>query len=102
MYTAAPGDTVYSIAARQGISTRALYRNNLQLGGRSELQPGEQLVISYEDNERLGQIGVNGYAYPFIDAALLDSAGPFLSYLTPFTNGLSREGGLLPFLVFSC
>ena len=38
----------------------------------------------------------NGYAYPFIDPALLSAVLPFQSALTPFTYGINAEGGLLP------
>ena len=96
VHTVAPGDTVYSVARQYGIDTLELYRNNFALGGQNELRAGEQLVIAYADDDRLGTIGVNGYAYPYIDAALLDSALPYLSYMTPFTYGISQSGGLLP------
>ena len=96
VHTVVPGDTVYSIARRYGATAEALYRNNVFLGGQPLLHEGEPLVISYADDNRLGTIAVNAYAYPYIDEALLDYALPFLSYLTPFTYGISADGGLLP------
>ena len=96
VHTVVPGDTVYSVARRYNTDALTLYRNNFSLGGRTDLREGDQLVISFADNDRLGVIGVNAYAYPYIDGALLDAALPFLSYLTPFTYGISRSGGLLP------
>lgn len=96
VHTVAPSDTVYSVARRYGITTRELYRNNFSLGGQPDLREGDLLVVSFADNDRLGTIGANAYAYPYIDGALLDSALPFLSYLTPFTYGISRNGTLLP------
>ena len=96
VHTVVSGDTVWSVARRYGTDARTLYRNNFSLGGQSILQPGQLLVVEYGDEARLGSIGVNAYAYPYIDAALLDAALPYLTYLTPFTYGIDAAGGLLP------
>lgn len=95
VHTVSAGETLYAIAQRYGTDVTTLYRNNYMLGGRNQLREGELLVIAYDDEETLGTIGVNAYAYPYIDAALLDSAAPYLSYLTPFTYGISKNGSLL-------
>lgn len=95
VHTAVAGDTVYSVARRYGMDTLTLWRNNFFLGGRGNLRAGDLLVIEYADGAQLGGMSVNAYAYPYIDSALLDSAAPYLSYLTPFTYGISSEGGLL-------
>ena len=96
VHTVAPGDTLYSVARRYGTDALTLYRNNFFLGGQPALTPGDALVIDYDDGARLGAIRANGYAYPFIDPSLLDAALPYLSYLTPFTYGISADGRLLP------
>lgn len=90
-----PGETLTSIAAAYGVTVRSLWRNNWSLGGQSALVPGQDLVISYFD-EKLGVALSNGYAYPFIDSGLLAQQLPYLSYLAPFTYGISAEGALLP------
>ena len=90
-----PGETLYSIAAAYGISLRQLWRRNWPLGGQEHLTPGQILVSSYFE-EKLGTAVLNGYAYPFIDQALLDAQLPYLTYLTPFTYGITAEGDLLP------
>ena len=95
VHSVVPGDTVWSLAAQYGVSTRTLYQNNFSLGGRSDLYEGELLAISYEDDAPLGTIGVNAYAYPYIDEDLLDAGMPFLSYVTPFTYGIGEDGRLL-------
>ena len=95
VHTVRRGETLSAIARRYGTSVRALYRNNLVLGGRPALREGEPLVISYADDARLGEGVAYGYAYPYIADALLDSALPYLTYLTPFTYGISADGGLL-------
>ncbi len=94
LHTVQSGQTVQSIARQYGISLRQLWRNNPILGGGSEIYPGQTLVISYRQQPRRA-VSVNGYAYPFIDRALLRSTLPYLSYMTPFTYGITPRGGLV-------
>ena len=95
-HTVRPGDTVWSIARRYGITVRALYQNNIFLQGRGRLQPGEELVISYRAEGKAGPLGVNGYAYPFINGDLLRQELPYLTYVAPFTYGIGPEGEPVP------
>ena len=90
-----PGETLTSIAANYGITLRTLWRNNWPLGGEANLSPGQTLVISYFD-EKLGTAVSNGYAYPFIEPSLLNEQLPYLTYLAPFTYGITASGDLLP------
>lgn len=89
------GETLTSIAAAYGTSVRQLWRNNWPLGGTEDLSPGQVLVISHFD-ERLGSASFNGYAYPYIASTLLSAQLPYVTYLTPFTYGITAGGGLLP------
>lgn len=89
------GESLSSIAAAYGITVRRLWQNNWQLGGGTELYPGQTLVISYLEPP-IGRGFFNGYAYPFINSRLLNQQLPYLSSLTPFTYGINAEGGLLP------
>ena len=89
------GETLFSIAGTYGTSVRQLWRNNWELGGSDALRVGQELVISYFE-ERLGPVISNGYAYPFIEPALLDAELPYLTTLAPFTYGITAEGRLLP------
>ena len=89
------GETLTSIAADYGTTVRQLWRNNWELGGEAALEEGQTLVISYFD-EKLGEGVFNGYAYPFISSELLAQQLPYLSAMTPFTYGITAEGGLLP------
>jgi len=95
VHAAAPGETLSSIAAQYGTTVRQLWRNNWELGGGEALTAGQTLVISYFD-ERIGTGVFNGYAYPFIEQGLLAAQLPYISTLTPFTYGITAEGGLLP------
>ncbi len=90
-----PGETLSGIARRYGLPLRQLYRNNYPLGGQPAIRPGQTLVIAYRDPPGAGTY-TNGYAYPFIPAPLLSAELPYMSYLTPFTYGITAEGGLLP------
>lgn len=89
------GDTLSSIAAAYGVTVRSLYQNNWALGGVPDLDVGMDIVISYEEPP-IGAASFNGYAYPFIDRLLLDAVTPYLTYLTPFTYGITAEGTLFP------
>lgn len=88
------GETLSSIALQYGISTNALYRYNPQLRGFPTLQTDEVLTISYTE-PKLGALQVTGYAYPFIDLSLLRKTLPYLTYLIPFTYGITPSGGLV-------
>ncbi len=94
-----PGDTLTSIAGAYGVTVRQLWRRNWPLGGGERLRPGQVLVISYGDEAPLRSAAFNGYAYPFIDSGLLASQLPYLTYMAPFTYGISADGGLLPLRV---
>lgn len=90
-----PGETLFSLAAAYGTTVRRLWQNNWFLGGGTDLRPGETLVISYF-GQPLGSALFNGYAYPYIGEDLVASELPYLSYLSPFTYGITASGSLLP------
>ena len=94
VYTVRPGDTLSSVSRQTGVSVRQLRRNNPALEGGSSIWPGQTLVLAYEDPPDT-PLWVNAYAYAFIDKGLLQRTLPFLSYLTPFTYGITEAGGLV-------
>lgn len=94
VYTVQEGDTLESIAAAQGVTVLQLLQNNPDLGDRDVLYPGETLYIDY-DTEKLRDIVINAYAYPFIDRTVLRKTLPYLTYLTLFTYGFTPEGELI-------
>ncbi len=95
VHTVRSGESLTSIAQEYGVSLRQLYQNNLGLKGQPLIWPGETLVISYRQ-EPGPEIGVNAYAYPYIDRTLLSTTLPFLTFLTPFTYGFTPLGELVP------
>lgn len=90
-----PGETLFSLAAAYGTTVRRLWQNNWPLGGGTDLRAGETLVISYF-GQTLGSALFSGYAYPYIGEDLLAAELPYLSYLAPFTYGITASGDLLP------
>lgn len=94
VYTVRPGDTLTSVAAANGLTVRTLLRQNPNLRGEEFIFPGQTLVLRYQGAKR-GTLSVNGYAYPFIDKGLLQRELPFLTNLTPFTYGITPQGGLV-------
>lgn len=93
-YTVQPGDTLTSIAASFGLDVNQLLRNNPSLNGLPTVFPGQTLVIRYIQ-EKLGTFLTNGYAYPFIDRAVLRKTLPYLSSITLFTYGFTPTGELV-------
>ena len=94
-HTVRPGETTSAIAAQYGISLRQLLRNNPVLDGNTLIYPGQTLVIAFQ-GEKLGALTVNGYAYPFIGQREIQALLPYLTYLTPFTYGITSQGKLIP------
>ena len=94
LHTVQTGETLSSIARQYGLSLRQLLRNNYSLQGRSQLNAGQVLVISYL-GEKLGTAATGGYAYPYIPQEELDAALPYMTLLAPFTYGITASGGLL-------
>lgn len=93
-YTVQPGDSIYSVARANNTTVNQLYRDNPILGGMPILYPGQTLALGFTQ-ERRGTLEVNGYAYPFIDRALLRKVLPYLTYVTFFTYGFTPEGNLI-------
>ena len=91
VYTVQSGDTLGSIAAASGVTVYQLWQNNPQLGGSDRIQPGQQLVISY-NGEKKGTLAVNGYTYPNIDRSVLRQTLPYLTWLSIFSFGAQPNG----------
>lgn len=90
-----PGESIFSIATRYGQTVRQVKRNNPALHGSNAVFPGQTLIITYRLDAPKTAASSNGYAYTFINRALLQSTLPYLTNLTPFTYGITRTGGLL-------
>lgn len=96
VHTIEEGDTLTAIAEQYDVTTLQLLQNNPWVAAEEVLTPGETLVITFEEEEPIDTVLINGYAYPFIDRTVLRKTLPFLTYLSIFTYGFTAEGELVP------
>lgn len=94
-YTVRPGDSIFSVAANNGITTRRLWQLNPSLAGGSTLYPGQTLVVSLPETAGAPLVRT-GYAYPFISDAVLRTTLPYLDFLAIFSYGFRPDGSLVP------
>lgn len=96
VHTVVEGDTLFSIAQQYDVDPNQLLQNNPRIAAEEQLNPGDVIVVSFEEEEQLGEILINGYAYPFIDRSVLRKTLPNLTYLSLFTYGFTPAGELVP------
>ncbi len=94
IYIVVPGDTVERIAEKTGSSLEMLIYAN-QLVYPYSLAVGQALFIPGEGRGERG-IRTNGYAYTYIEPWVLSQTLPYLSELSVFSYGFTREGNLVP------
>jgi spore germination protein len=95
LYKVRRGDTLFSVSRKFAIPEKTLLRNNPKLMGLDDLTEGEELVIRYEDPDPIKSFAVSGYVYPEVQTETLQKSLPYLSYITPFSYGLTSEGNLV-------
>lgn len=99
IHTVEEGDSLYNIAETYGVTPNQILQNNPSIGELGYLVPGETIVIKFaeiDEKNKLGNIIIGGYAYPFIDRAVLRKTLPFLTYLYLFAYGFTPTGDLIP------
>ncbi len=94
IYTIENGDTLEGIAAQNGTTVLQLVRNNSYLLNEDFLLPGRQIVIAYEGAQRRN-IELFGYAYAFIQEAILQECCLYINELLPFSYGYNEDGTLI-------
>ena len=92
-YTVQAGDTIASVIGQSNLTFPQLLQRNPQLISRSQLYPGETLVLTFLD-QSYTPIEVNGYAYPYVNTDVLRTSLPYLTYLTIFGYGFDLEGNM--------
>ncbi len=95
IYTVQPGDTVYALARRFGVSQADILFLN-QIPAPYRLAAGQTLYIGEPAAPGTPDIQANGFAYPFISPWVLDQTLPYLSLLSVFSYGFAPDGTLLP------
>ena len=95
IYTIQNGDTLQSIAETFQTTVLQLVRNNSYLLNEDFLLPGRQIIIAYEDAQRRN-IEIFGYAYAFIQEAVLEECCLYIQELLPFSYGYNEDGSLIP------
>ncbi len=88
------GETLYSIAVDYGTTVKQLLRNNPQYIGFPFVEEGDNIILSF-DEPKSGVVEVNGYAYPYVTREILNTSLPYMTYLSPFTYGITAEGELV-------
>ena len=89
------GENLETIAASYNMTVKQLKRNNPFLLQNETVTPGEYLVISYE-GEKIGSLKVGGYAYTYINQAILQEALLYIDELLVFSYGYTEEGVVIP------
>ena len=89
-----PRDTLENIAEMYGTTTIELLQNNPFIEYADAIFPGDQITIS-TTQPKVGTIYTNAYAYPNIDRNVLMKTLPYLTFLSLFTYGITKEGELI-------
>ncbi|MBQ7119108.1 MAG: LysM peptidoglycan-binding domain-containing protein [Oscillospiraceae bacterium] len=95
IYVVRQGDTLSSIGELYGFSAAFLSETN-GISLEVPLVVGQTVVIPTPSVGAKYEASVYGYAYPFINIPLLRSTMPYMTYLVPFTYGITRSGELVP------
>ena len=89
-----PGDTLENIAEMYDTTTIELLQNNPFIEYADAIFPGDQITIS-TTQPKVGTIFTNAYAYPNIDRNVLMKTLPYLTFLSLFTYGITKDGELI-------
>ena len=97
IYVVKKGDTLEVISAITNVPVwKIVYDNQIQ--NKDRIVPGQALLVLQEGEQpgRTKEMTVGGYAYPFIEPAVLEQAFPAMKELPVFSYGFTFEGDLVP------
>ena len=96
IYVVKPGDSVDTISGNSGIPVEELiWANQLEYPYRLAVGQALYLPGPVEENEGRQALYSFGYAYPFINDAVLRETLPYLTALYVFSYGFTEEGELV-------
>lgn len=93
LYQVEEGDSLASIAEKNGLSVLQLLRNNPYIINREYIYPGESLVLQFQD-EKVMKIATNGYVFPHVELNILEKNLLFLTYLSIFSYYATADGNM--------
>ncbi len=93
IYVTQPGDSLYSIGKKFGVTIEQLINTNGNTVTPT-LIIGQAIIIPTAEQEKTKKI-INGYAYPNIERGALQSALQYLSHISPFSYGIKEDGSLV-------
>lgn len=94
-HTVAPGETLFTLARRYGTTVGRILEANPEITNPASIYPGQSIIIPVPD-QKLGNIDVNGYAFPTITANTLQNTLPHLTFISPFSYQVRADGSLVP------
>lgn len=92
-HTVRRGETVRDIAARYGVTVRAVYRMNPALCGVPRIGAGQTLAVQMTHVPKK-HVQVLGLVSPCPAPLSLPAVLPFLTYVAPYTCRTAKNGGL--------
>lgn len=87
------GDSLYEIGKAYNVDYKKIAADN-EMPINQELVVGQTIVVITNENKKLGEIEVNGYAFPNIDRNVLEKTLPSLTYLSIFSYQVTENGSL--------
>ncbi|MDP4143728.1 MAG: glycosyl hydrolase family 18 protein [Bacillota bacterium] len=98
IYVVQPGDSVWSISRRYGMTPDSIITAN-GLETIPTLVVGQSLVIPTGREKNFGYIETNAFIQPGTperDRRLVSEVGEYLTYVTPFSHHVNADGSLTP------
>ena len=94
VHTVKQNDTLFSIAQQYSVPVNTILKNNPYISTGSYIYEGEKIVIEF-DEEKTRSVITNGYAYGNIEDIKLRLSLPYLTFVSPFTYGITSLAELI-------
>lgn len=92
-YTVKQGDTLYAIAKAHGMSVSAILQANPAILDANKIYIGQSIQLTKKQAPER-RIVANAYCYPNVERSVLNASLPFLTYVSPFSYEIRRDGSL--------